>query len=327
MNPIGRRTVRTRDETDGGARRIRRRGWTAAAGLLALTGWLAVPGGGSAAAAQEGYEPAPLYSMGVPTNAVPDPGKCRIWRPRNPPARQKGSGACERLARRVPEGAWLLRSLSDRALDRQLVEVIVYGDRGGRFFVRLYDADTGEFIDELMRRDALAQTSWTGITSSEEPATGGPARDPAVDEAPVDPREGGAGAEEEGGAPPSVEEATSPEETGGDRQADAPSGLFAMGVPPAALPSPGRCRIWQPGAPALDQRASGACRQLERQVRAGEWLLRRPEGDDGGDRVLLEVYGEDGEPALVLTYDAGTGRFLGTGKPGSSGGTEEGGGV
>lgn len=96
----------------------------------------------------------------------------------------------------------------------------------------------------------------------------------------------------------------------GSRESIEASTLAALGVPLSAVPRPGRCRIWRPGNPASRQFGTGSCRVLERQVGAGEWLLRHPEPPEGGpDRVRLVVYGEEG-PALVRVFDRGSGKMV-----------------
>lgn len=45
----------------------------------------------------------------VPRGQMPPPGKCRIWYPERPAARQPAPAKCKKLQGRVPQGAYLLR--------------------------------------------------------------------------------------------------------------------------------------------------------------------------------------------------------------------------
>lgn len=87
-----------------------------------------------------------------------------------------------------------------------------------------------------------------------------------------------------------------------------------LGIPPGHLPAPGACRVWEPGRPPGRQRhlPSGSCRDVERQVRPGQWLVYRP----GDDRKVVEVRtyeaARSGGIVLRLTrvFDIATGKLL-----------------
>jgi hypothetical protein len=59
----------------------------------------------------EGGEPYyPSEVVKVPPGHLPPPGECRIWYPDRPPGHQPPPGNCRELERRVPPGAWLIRT-------------------------------------------------------------------------------------------------------------------------------------------------------------------------------------------------------------------------
>ncbi len=103
--------------------------------LLACAPVLAYPGGGYAQA------------LGIPPGHLPPPGECRIWYPGSPPGQQPPPGHCDNLAGQVPPGAWLVHRPRK---DRQLARVSVYHAqrRGSVVTIRLYDAESGEFLRE-----------------------------------------------------------------------------------------------------------------------------------------------------------------------------------
>lgn len=88
-----------------------------------------------------------LAGLGIPLNAVPGPGKCRIWRPGNPASRQSGQGSCRSLSDRVGAGTWLLRHPTppDGGPDR--VHLVVYGEEGPSL-VRVFDRESGKMVRE-----------------------------------------------------------------------------------------------------------------------------------------------------------------------------------
>lgn len=46
--------------------------------------------------------------LGVPRGHYPPPGECRLWFPGRPPGQQPPPSRCDRLAGRVPYGAFIL---------------------------------------------------------------------------------------------------------------------------------------------------------------------------------------------------------------------------
>lgn len=50
----------------------------------------------------------PRALKGVPPGQYPPPGECRVWYPGRPPGQQPPPARCDRLAGRVPRGAFLL---------------------------------------------------------------------------------------------------------------------------------------------------------------------------------------------------------------------------
>jgi hypothetical protein len=117
--------------------------------LCLLLGALLLAGCSSRrAGADDGsIEASTLGGLGVPLNAVPRPGKCRIWRPGNPPSQQSGQGACRTLSRRVAGGAWLLRHPTPPEGGPDRVHLVVYGEDGPSL-VRIFDRGTGKMVRE-----------------------------------------------------------------------------------------------------------------------------------------------------------------------------------
>lgn len=115
---------------------------------LALAGLLLAGCSSRRAGADDGsIEASTLVALGVPLNAVPGPGKCRIWRPGTPISQQSGRGSCRSLSRRVPEGAWLLRHPSPPEGGPDRVHLVVYGDDGPSL-VRIFDRESGKMVRE-----------------------------------------------------------------------------------------------------------------------------------------------------------------------------------
>lgn len=82
-----------------------------------------------------------------------------------------------------------------------------------------------------------------------------------------------------------------------------------LGIDPADLPSPGRCRVWIPGRSPESQPRPGHCRAVGRRVPAGAWLVHRPTAEPG----LIRVTVNDPRPVYVASvrlYEAETGRFV-----------------
>lgn len=88
-----------------------------------------------------------LASLGIPLNAVPAPGKCRIWRPGNPASQQSGAGSCRSLGPRVHAGAWLIRHPTPPEEGPDRIHLVVYGEDGPSL-VRVFDPATGEMLSE-----------------------------------------------------------------------------------------------------------------------------------------------------------------------------------
>ena len=87
-------------------------------------------------------------------------------------------------------------------------------------------------------------------------------------------------------------------------------GYANLGIPDGHMPPPGECRIWFPGRPAGQQPPPGKCGALSRQVPAGAWLMRRPDGQP--QQVDVTVY-DQRRPGVALSvgiFDARTGSFI-----------------
>ena len=87
-------------------------------------------------------------------------------------------------------------------------------------------------------------------------------------------------------------------------------GYANLGIPDGHLPPAGECRIWYPGRPAGQQPPPGKCGALSRQVPAGAWLMRRPDGQP--QQVDVTVY-DQRRPGVALSvgiFDARTGSFI-----------------
>ena len=87
-------------------------------------------------------------------------------------------------------------------------------------------------------------------------------------------------------------------------------GYANLGLPDGHLPPPGECRIWYPARPAGQQPPPGKCGALSRQVPAGAWLMRRPDGQP--QQVDVTVYDQQlpGVALSVGIFDARTGSFI-----------------
>ncbi len=84
-------------------------------------------------------------NLGIPPGHLPPPGECRIWYPGQPPGKQPPPGNCKRLKRKVPRGAWLLRTPGEKP---DQVRVAVYDKEREGFVMELryYEASTGIFL-------------------------------------------------------------------------------------------------------------------------------------------------------------------------------------
>lgn len=136
----------TGDARGGSGQGLARR--VAGAGCAAvLTVLLAGCSAGRPAADDADIEPASLGALGIPLNAVPGPGKCRIWRPGNSASRQMGPGTCRRLAPRVDTGGWLLRHPAPPEDGPDRVHLVVYGEEGPSL-VRIFELESGKLVRE-----------------------------------------------------------------------------------------------------------------------------------------------------------------------------------
>lgn len=103
--------------------------------------------GGAEDGSGESIEASTLVALGIPLGAVPRPGRCRIWRPGTPAARQSGPGSCRTLSRRVEAGGWLLRHPTPPEGGPDRVHLVVYGEDGPSL-VRVFDGESGKVIRE-----------------------------------------------------------------------------------------------------------------------------------------------------------------------------------
>lgn len=246
------------------------------AALLAAACATGSSGNGSAGE-EPVQEPQTIYALGVPLNAVPPVGKCRIWRPGKPQRHQTGFGSCPRLERRVPQDGWLLRHPEPAEGQPDRVELVFYrGDEPS--LVRVFGTEDGKLIRERGPREEADQAA---VAAGEETA-----------------------AEEEDEASGSVEERIER----GRSALRAGRTLYALEIPRAAVPA-GECRIWRPGRPEGRQEGPGSCAEIRRSASPGVWVLRHEEGEGGTERLVVSAWGEGG-PVLVRTFDASDGTLI-----------------
>jgi hypothetical protein len=88
----------------------------------------------------------PAY-LGIPPGHLPPPGQCRVWIPGKPPGKQRRSGDCIKLERKIPPGAWLVRRSYN---DPKHIKVMVYSHERplSVLVVRYYLAESGKFAYE-----------------------------------------------------------------------------------------------------------------------------------------------------------------------------------
>lgn len=257
---------------------VRRRSGATLAGVLAVL----VAGcatGGSGGGGTGDIEAMSLTSLGIPLNAVPGPGKCRIWRPRSSVSNQLGPGSCSTLARRVGEGGWLLRHPVPPEGGTDRVHLVVYGSSGPSL-VRVFDRQTGKMI----RKRPAGEVAAAGAGGE------GPDR-------------GGAGRESDAAA-------------GAREPAGGAETLYALGIPRGAVPS-GQCRVWDPDLPPAEQAAPGPCPEVRDRVGGDQWLLQhRPADEAGGEegRLVVAAY-EEGRVVSIRVFDAATGTLVETRSP------------
>lgn len=82
-------------------------------------------------------------------------------------------------------------------------------------------------------------------------------------------------------------------------------------IPPGYLPSPGQCRIWEPGEPPRQQKDKypiGRCSELRGAIPEGAWLVYRPTDDAKHVRVWL--YGSERQVLQQRIYDIETGELI-----------------
>ena len=85
--------------------------------------------------------------LGVPPGHLPRPGQCRVWIRGLPPGQQARSRSCAGIATTAPAGSWILYRPSR---DRRVVHVRVLDESrpGIVILIRLFDADSGRFLEE-----------------------------------------------------------------------------------------------------------------------------------------------------------------------------------
>jgi hypothetical protein len=83
-------------------------------------------------------------------------------------------------------------------------------------------------------------------------------------------------------------------------------------IPSAQLPSPGECRLWNPGRPAKEQPRPGPCAQIEPTAPPETWILYRPSQDPRLVHVRVVDLDQAGTVIQVRVYDAARGTYLGS---------------
>jgi hypothetical protein len=86
-------------------------------------------------------------ALKVPRGHYPPLGECRLWYPGRPPGRQPAPGACSRVERYAPAGAWILYRPTT---DKKVVHARVIDSRrdGVVVVVRVYDVDRGTYLGQ-----------------------------------------------------------------------------------------------------------------------------------------------------------------------------------
>ena len=85
-----------------------------------------------------------------------------------------------------------------------------------------------------------------------------------------------------------------------------------IGIPAAALPPAGACRLWKPGRPVREQAAVGVCAQIEPSAPPESWILYRPSQDPRLVHVRVVDPDQVGLVTQVRVYDAERGTYLGS---------------
>jgi hypothetical protein len=84
--------------------------------------------------------------LGIPTDALPPPGMCRLWLSDRPPSAQAQPVPCDRLEN-VPRGAWVLHRVSEERVE---LEIYDRGLSGGLKKVLLYEVESGQVLDRTV---------------------------------------------------------------------------------------------------------------------------------------------------------------------------------
>jgi hypothetical protein len=85
-----------------------------------------------------------------------------------------------------------------------------------------------------------------------------------------------------------------------------------LGIPLAALPPAGACRLWKAGRPIREQASAGICSQIEPAAPPGSWILYRPSQDPRLVQVRIVDPDQAGVVTQVRVYDAERGTYLGS---------------
>jgi hypothetical protein len=85
-----------------------------------------------------------------------------------------------------------------------------------------------------------------------------------------------------------------------------------LGIPLAALPPAGACRLWKAGRPVREQARAGACAEIEPTAPPGSWILYRPSQDPRLVHVRVVDPDQAGRVTQVRVYDAERGTYLGS---------------
>lgn len=91
--------------------------------------------------------PSTAATLGIPPSHLPEPGKCRLWVPGQPPGHQPRARSCAGIERIAPAGSWIVYRPTQY---RKVVHVRVVDDRHPGLVVRqlVYDARRGTLIRE-----------------------------------------------------------------------------------------------------------------------------------------------------------------------------------
>ena len=85
-----------------------------------------------------------------------------------------------------------------------------------------------------------------------------------------------------------------------------------LSIPPAQLPPPGQCRLWNSAKPLREQPRPRPCSEIESTASPESWILYRPSQDPRLVHVRIVDPDQAGTVIQVRVYDAARGTYLGS---------------